>query len=158
MKEAISLNLNITTILSPGFQNFHEKAREASEKIIIEMQTIDIFSDMGGFAYARDWLRDNGYRVLIDGLNPLSLQFFDPGLLGGDFVKISWSRESIHGEHGERIDELREVVKNADETRVVLARVDSEEAVNWGLSLGIQRFQGHYVDKIVDAMIVKGII
>ena len=158
MKEAISLNLNIATILSPGFQNFHEKAREASEKIIIEMQTIDIFSDMSGFAYARDWLRDNGYRVLIDGLNPLSLQFFDPGLLGGDFVKISWNRESIHGEHDERIDELREVVKNADKTRVVLARVDSDEAVNWGLSLGIQRFQGHYVDKIVDAMTVKGII
>ena len=158
MKEAISLNLNITTILSPGFQNFHEKAREVSEKIIVEMQTIDIFSDMGGFAYARDWLRDNGYRVLIDGLNPLSLQFFDPSLLGGDFVKISWSRESIRGEHDERIDELREIVKNADKTRVVLARVDSDEAVNWGLSLGIQSFQGHYVDKIVDAMIAKGII
>ena len=158
IKEAISLNLNIGTVLSPGFQNFHEKARDASEKFIIEVQTIDIFSDMGSFAFARDWLRDNGYRVLIDGLNPLSLQFFDPGLLGGDFVKVSWSRESIRGENEERIDELRDVVANADKTRVVLARVDSEEAVNWGLSIGIQRFQGHYVDKIVSAMNVKGII
>ena len=158
MKEAISLNLNIATILSPGFQNFHDKAREASEKIIIEMQMIDVFSDMVGFAFARDWLRDNGYRVLIDGLNPLSLQFFDPGLLGGDFVKISWGTESIHGEHDEPIDELREVVENADNTRVVLGRVDSEEAMNWGLALGIQRFQGYYVDKIIDAMTVKGII
>jgi len=26
------------------------------------------------------------------------------------------------------------------------------------LALGIQRFQGYYVDKIIDAMIVKGII
>ena len=113
---------------------------------------------MSSFDFARDWLRDNGYRVLIDGLNPLSLQFFDPGMLGGDFVKISWNRESIRGENEERLDELREVVANADKTRVVLARVDSEEAVNWGLSLGIQRFQGHYVDKIVDAMNTKGII
>jgi EAL domain-containing protein (putative c-di-GMP-specific phosphodiesterase class I) len=158
MKDAISLNLNIGTVLSPGFQNFHEKARDVSDKFIIEMQTIDIFSDMSSFDFARDWLRDNGYRVLIDGLNPLSLQFFDPGMLGGDFVKISWNRESIRGENEERLDELREVVANADKTRVVLARVDSEEAVNWGLSLGIQRFQGHYVDKIVDAMNTKGII
>jgi len=156
--ETISLNLNVGTVLSPGFQNFHKKARDVSEKFIIEMQTIDIFSDMGSYSFARDWLRDNGYRVLIDGLNSLSLQFFDPGLLGGDFVKISWSREPVRSENDERIEELRDVVANADKNRVILARVDSEEAVNWGLALGIQRFQGHYVDKILAAMSAKGII
>lgn len=157
-EDAISLNLNIATVLSPGFQNFHDKVREHAAKVVIEMQTIDVFSDMGGFGYARDWLRENGYRVLIDGLNPLSLQFFDPATLGGDFVKIGWGAELVGGVAEDRMAEMRETIEGANKESVILARVDSEEAVVWGLELGIRRFQGRYIDTIVAKMREKGII
>jgi hypothetical protein len=158
MKQAISVNLNITTILSPGFQNFHDQINGNSDKIVVEMQTIDVFADMGAFAFARDWLQEHGYRVLIDGLNPLSLQFFDPSVLAADFVKVSWSPDFLGGVPEDRMVEMREVVEDVGSSSVILARVDSEDAVKWALTLGIQRFQGHYIDRVVEAMVAKGII
>ena len=158
LKQAISLNLNISTVLSPGFQNFHDVVGSNTKLVVIEMQTIDVFSDMGAYAYARDWLRDHGYRVLIDGLNPLSLQFFDPSVLEADFVKVGWSPDFLGGVPENRMVEMREVVEDVGSESVILARVDSEEAVKWALNLGIQRFQGHYIDRVVTAMIAKGIV
>ncbi len=158
MKEAISLNLNITTVLSTGFQTFHKAVGDHAEKVVVEMQTIDVFADMDAYCAARKLLRDHGYRVLIDGLSPLSLQFFDPGLLEADFAKISWSPEFLGEVPHSRLVEMRDVVEHTGTESVILARVDSEDAVKWGLELGIRRYQGHYADRIVEAMLVKGII
>ena len=157
-EDAISLNLNVSTVVSTAFQNFHEKARERADKIVIELQTVDIFADMAAYVQARDWLRGQGYRVLIDGLNPLSLQFFDPSHLHADFVKIIWTPEFLGGIDEQRMSEMQDVVRDAGKEKVILVRVDSEEAVVWALNLGIRRFQGHYIDRLVDAMIEKGII
>lgn len=152
---AISLNLNISTIISQGFQNFHRKVGGHSGKIVVEMQLINIFSDTGAFAYARDLLQERGYRVLIDGLSPLSLQFFDPGLLRADLVKVIWGPEFIGEVPAGRMVELRDVVDRVGRGNIILGRVDSDYAVKWGLSLGVTRFQGHYIDRIAEAMTFK---
>ena len=54
--------------------------------------------------------------------------------------------------------EMRDVVEHTGQDRVILARVDSEDAIKWGLNLGITRYQGHYIDTVVEAMVAKGII
>ena len=113
---------------------------------------------MEAFNYARDSLRGNGYRVLVDGLNPFSLQFFDPGLLNPDFVKINWSREFLGEVPYERMIEMRDVVRGTGKSKLILARVDSMEAIKWGLTLGISQFQGRYIDTLVEALLVKGVI
>jgi hypothetical protein len=41
---------------------------------------------------------------------------------------------------------------------VILSKVESDAAVKWGLEIGIQRYQGHYADCIVEAMVLKGIV
>jgi EAL domain-containing protein (putative c-di-GMP-specific phosphodiesterase class I) len=149
---AISLNLNVGTVLSRDFQQFHQVAGAHSKKIVVEMQVVDIFADMNTFAFARDSLQQRGYRVLVDGLNPLSLQFFDPSELKSDFVKIAWGPE-FSGETPEsRVQEMRQVVAQTGKDAVILARVDSEQAIKWGLSLGITRFQGRFIDRLVQAM------
>jgi hypothetical protein len=158
LEEPISINLNISSLQSKEFQNFHRSVGSNAEKVIIELQMVEIFLDMGAYEYARDFLRGNGYRVLIDGLNPLSLQFFDPSHLKADFVKVSWGKE-FKGEFGDvRMAEMRDMVKKVGRDKVILARIDAEDIVKWGLALGISRFQGHYMDVIVDAMLAKGII
>ncbi len=156
--DAISMNLNVSTVVSTAFQNFHEKARERVDKVIIELQTVDIFADMNAYVQARDWLQGQGYRVLIDGLTPLSLQFFDPSHLHADYVKIVWTPEFLSGVDDPRMSEMKDVIRDAGKEKVILVRVDSEEAVVWAVNLGIRRFQGHYIDRLVDAMIAKGII
>ena len=158
MEEAISLNLNIATLLAREFQQFSRVVGDNASKVVIEVQLINVFADLGAYFYTRDSLQERGYRVLIDGLNPLSLQFFEPGLLNADFVKIGWGREFLAEAQDTRMGEMRDVVEHTGSDRVILARVDSEDAVKWGLNLGITRYQGHYIDTVVEAMAAKGII
>ena len=158
MTDVISLNLNISTVLSREFQAFHRSVGANSRKVVIELQLIDVFADLGMYVFARDQLRDTGYKILIDGLNPVSFQFFNPSLLDADFVKLGWSKEFLGEVPKARIDEMREQVDITGKNKMVLSRVDSEGAILWGLKIGIHRFQGHYADMIVEKMITKGIV
>ncbi len=158
LAEPISLNLNISTVLGREFQHFHQQAGAYSANIIIELQLIDVFAEMTAYADARDMLQENGYRVLIDGLNPLSLQFFDPALLEADMIKVNWGQEFNNEDSAAHVEDMRRVIKNVGKDSVILGRVDSETAVVWALALGITRFQGYYIDTLVEAMVAKGII
>jgi hypothetical protein len=53
---------------------------------------------------------------------------------------------------------MRQVLKNVGAENVILGWVNSEDAVIWALSLEVCRFQGYYIDTIVEAMLAKGII
>ena len=153
LKEPISLNLNIGTVLSRDFANFNRVVGDHASKMLIEFQVIDIFADMNTYGYARDMLRDRGYRVIVDGVNPLAMQFFDPSTLKPDFIKIAWDRAfEDDADDAGRIKTFKEIVRQAGKDSIVLARVDSEKAVKFGLGLGVSRFQGYFIDKLVQAM------
>ena len=118
--------------------------------MVIEMQVIDVFADPKTFGYARDFLQDRGYRVLIDGLDPQSLQFFDPTILQSDFLKIGWSAD-LQGDNAEgHIEEIKAITDHVGKDSLILARVDTEKAVKWGLSIGISRFQGFFIDRLAE--------
>jgi EAL domain-containing protein (putative c-di-GMP-specific phosphodiesterase class I) len=153
--DQISLNLNINTIMSRDFQQFHESLGEHTSQVVVEMQIIDIFSDLTAYHHAHDFLRERGYKVLVDGLNPIAINFFDPSLLQADFLKISWGPEFVGEEKDEKIEDMRRIVKRAGKNGVILSRVDSEDAVKWGATLGIARFQGYFIDKLVAAVTAK---
>lgn len=153
LKEPISLNLNIGTVLGRDFANFMRIVGDNADKVVVELQIIDIFADMNTYGYARDLLQDRGYKVLVDGVNPLALQFFDPANLRPDFIKVAWGKEfEEESKDDSRLAMFRETVSHAGKDSIVLSRVDSEKAVKWGLALGISRFQGYFIDKLVQAM------
>jgi EAL domain-containing protein (putative c-di-GMP-specific phosphodiesterase class I) len=153
INEPISLNLNIGTVLSRDFSNFNKLVGDNANKFVVEFQVIDIFADMNAYGHARDMLQERGYKVLVDGVNPMSLQFFDPANLRPDFIKVTWGKdfESETDDDG-RLEMFRETVQNAGAESMILARVDSEKAVKWGLAFGISRFQGYFIDKMFHAM------
>lgn len=153
MKEPLSLNLNIGTVLSRDFNNFKRIVGDNASKVVIELQIIDIFADMNTYGYARDMLQDLGFKVLVDGVSPLALQFFDPANLRPDFIKVGWGKEfEEESKDSARLKLFRETVQHAGKDSIILYRVDSERAVKWGLALGISRFQGYFIDKLVQAM------
>lgn len=158
MEDAVSLNLHVGSVLSPEFQIFHNQISPHAKKVIVEFQMIDIIADMGAFDYAKKWLQDQGYRILIDGLYPLTLQYLDPGILEPDLIKIAWSPDLARDMRDSQVEELNDIVSYLGPDKVVLARVETQEAIRWGLNLGIHRFQGFFVDKLVDAMTAKGLI
>jgi len=155
-REPISLNLNISSLTSGEFHLFHKEQNGAPGRPVIEIQLIDILADIEAFAAARDTLQGHGYRVLVDGLSPLTLEFFDVSRLRADFVKICWSREAWDGLSSDRTTYVREVVARTGTQKMLLARVDCDEAIKWALELGVTRFQGHYIDKLIKAMTAKG--
>lgn len=158
LNDPISLNLNISTVLGREFQHFHQSVGEDARKVIIELQAIDIFSNINAYKDARAQLQENGYRVLIDGLSPLALQFFDPGSLEADLVKVHWGQEFEAEGQESRADDIKVVVNSIGAENIILGHTDSEDAIKWALGLGICRFQGFYIDTVVEAMLAKGII
>lgn len=151
MDGSISLNLNINTIMSRDFQQFHDSLGNLTSRVVVEMQVIDIFSDLPAYRYARDLLQERGYRVLVDGLSPLAINFIDPSVLRADYLKISWNPEIVDEIQDDIIGNMRKIVSKAGKDDVILSRVDSQEAIKWGAGLGISRFQGHLIDKLTAA-------
>jgi EAL domain-containing protein (putative c-di-GMP-specific phosphodiesterase class I) len=146
-----SLNLNISTLLSQGFTAFDQSLRtRARGTIVIELQKVDVFADLGAYVFARDYLRERGYRICIDGVTALTLPFIDRERLGLDLVKLFWSPDMADAHRSERLDELRAALERAGKTRVILARCDSEEAVQFGQSIGLRLFQGRHVDRLLN--------
>ena len=145
----ISVNLNVKTVMSRDFQQFDQAVAEATPRVLIELQQIDVFSDINNYTAARTYLKDRGYRVVIDGLNPLSLQYYNPGLLDADLYKVSWTMNYVDIESAKENDDIRGLVESIGTERFILARTDAESAVRWALALGIRRFQGFFIDLLV---------
>ena len=142
-----SLNLNIATVLSKAFEQFEEKVR-GKAGLSVEVQVLDVLADSRGYYAARDRLREKGHMVVIDGLNELTLQFMDVSQFEADLYKVAWSPEMREGEHSDSVGSALGILGVG---KVVLARCDSEAAIQWGQERGIQRFQGRYVDAMLAA-------
>ncbi len=143
----ISINLNVSTLLSPDFLVFDDNVRAGMrDTIVLELQTIDIFADPGAYLFARDFAHERGYRICIDGLTHLTLPFIDRDRLDADLVKIYW-----HPEMGDQdqVASLVEAVDRCGPSRIILARCESRQAVEFGQSLGITLFQGRFIEAML---------
>ena len=145
----ISINLNVSTLLSPEFTAFdHSISASRRGMMIIEVQEVDIFSDLNAYLFAREFVQEKGYRVCLDGLTHHTLSMIDRERLGADLVKILWHPELVDG--GEEMhEEIRAMVALSGESRVVLCRVEAREAVDFGHAVGIALFQGRYIESLI---------
>lgn len=142
-----SINLNVSTLLSPEFLKFDNNLRSGARgTVVLELPVVDIFSDMGAYAFARDFVHERGYRVCLDGLTHLTAPFIDRVKLGLDLVKVYWSRDMLDDASGRRRESLREMIEQSGQARVILCRCGSDDAIEFGRSLGISLFQGKAVD------------
>ncbi|MDA9975525.1 hypothetical protein N9F34_01660 [Alphaproteobacteria bacterium] len=147
---SFSINLNVQTVLSPPFLKFDSSLKSVARgTVVIELQAIDIFGDMGAYMFARDFMRERGYRICLDGLNHLTLQFIDRDRLGLDLLKFIWTPDMAYDLTGTRATELKEHVDRCGRARIILSHCDSDEAIRFGQSLGINMYQGRYVDRLL---------
>lgn len=151
----ISLNLNISSLSSPSFKQVLDRYDGAANKPIIEIQLVDLLANSLAFARIRQSLQQRGHRILIDGLTPLTLQVIDVSALSSDFVKIWWREDARTLFPARRVSGLRDVIDRVGRERVILARAQSEQALEWGVEHGIRRFQGRFVDRLLDALAGK---
>ncbi len=151
LERAFSLNVNVSTLLSPEFLAFDMQLRAATKKaVVFELQTADIFSDMGAYMFAREFIHDRGYRFCVDGLTHLTFPLVNREDLGVDLKKMYWAPDLSDEGQDARREKIRQSVAQAGAARVILCRVDDEIAVEFGQSLGISLFQGRYIDKLLN--------
>lgn len=145
-----SLNMNVSTILSDDFLAFDENLNPIQRStIVLEFQLIDIFSDIKAFILAKTFAQYRGYKICIDGITVDKLQYIDREHLQSDLIKIIW--------HPSFMDIIREdkhftdYVKKSERARMILCRVDDPQAVEIGNSLGINLYQGRYIQRLLAA-------
>lgn len=147
-----SLNLNVDTILSPEFSRFETAITpQLKGRLVIEMNKLDIFSDMGTFIFARDYLHDHGFRLCLDGLTHHTLPFYNRSRLGFDLIKLFWAPNALETIQPAMVPEVRQLIMETGQAHTILCRCDDERAVQMGQELGIVMFQGRYVDRAMAA-------
>ncbi len=165
--ERASLNLNVSSVLSEEFQQYVHRLGENSKNLgNIELQKTDVFSNLGSFFYARDYLQDLGFTVCLDGMTSIVLPYLSVDQLGFDYVKVYATKELI--DPGQEEDEEAQLAaKKARQLiskckgphKFVLAHCETEEAISWGAKNGVSLFQGWYIDKtfMIGADTPKGV-
>ena len=143
-----SLNLNVSTILSDDFLEFDEDINVSMRSsIVLELQLMDIFSDIKAFILAKTFAQSRGYKICIDGITVDKLKYLNREKLDADLIKIIW--------HPTFMDVIREdkhftdYVNKAERARLILCRVDDPQAVEVGNSLGINLYQGRYIQRML---------
>lgn len=148
--EAFSLNMNVQTILSPDFQKFDEVLTSATRsRLVIELQLVDIFADLGGYIFARDYLQEKGYRVCIDGLNHLTLRYVDRARLGADLIKLQWTPDGLNMLSQEMMYQFKELISQTGQARVIMCRCEDQVGLDCGMEAGIIMYQGRYIEQLL---------
>lgn len=151
-KYPFSINLNVSSVLSPAFQKFEQTITpQLRGRLVIELNKLDVFSDMGTFLFVRDYLRDHGFRLCLDGLTHHTLPYYDRQKLGFDLVKLYWTPSALDTMLPSQIPEIRHIIMDTGQAHTILCRCDDAHAVDTGKDLGIVMFQGRYIDKLLSA-------
>lgn len=152
LAHSYSLNLNISTLLSTEFQAFDQNLRAGTRgSIVIEVEKVDIFNDIGAYIFARDYVRERGYRICLDGVTALTLPYIDRERLGIDLVKVFWSPDLDDPARPERAAEVKAAIERVGKSRVIIARCENADAVRFGHESGVHLFQGRHIDRLLSA-------
>ncbi|MEE8351948.1 MAG: hypothetical protein V3R37_07170 [Rhodospirillales bacterium] len=116
--------------------------------MIIELQKEDIFCDLNSYVFAREFVQDKGYKVCIDGLTMETIGIIDRERLGADTAKLIKHTDLVDG--GEELRaKIRNIVKRGGPDWLILCRCDNRESIDFGRSMGINMFQGRYVENLI---------
>ena len=149
MLRAAALNLNVRTVLSAEFMEF-DKATNIKDRgsLAIELPALDVLNEPEEYLFARDFLKERGYKIVLDGVKHLNLPLIDRDWLGFDFVKVTWTPSLYDDAATQRGETLKAAVGKIGRDRVVLCRVDSEDGLKAGEALGVTLYQGRLIDAL----------
>jgi hypothetical protein len=147
MLRAAALNLNVRTVLSAEFMEF-DRATNVKDRgsLAIELPALDIMNEPDEYLFAREFLKERGYKIVLDGVKHLNLPLIDRDWLGFDFVKVPWTPSLFDDAAGHRGEMLKAAIARTGRDRVVLCRIDSEDGLKAGEALGITLYQGRLID------------
>ncbi len=150
--QEISLNLNLSSVFSHAFVDFAKNFLKPDQKIIVEVQLMDVFNNLPTYFKAKEILRSGGHKLLIDSVPPVTLKMLNVARLDPDLIKIFW--EPLL-EFDDNNAELKDIITHVGRENIILAKCENEKAIKWGVKYGITAFQGPYIDNLEVALLRK---
>ena len=148
----ISLNLNLSSVFSHEFVNLAKNFLKPDQKLIVEVQLMDVFNNLQLYFKVKDILHAGGHKLLIDTVSPSSLKLLNLKRLDPDMIKVFWEPLLEYDANNEM---FRQVVENLGADNVVLAKCDSNTALKWGLEYKLNTFQGPIIDSLEVTLLQK---
>ncbi|MFV0626811.1 MAG: hypothetical protein ACK5N8_05640 [Alphaproteobacteria bacterium] len=146
LSNSFSINLNVATILSDDFIAFDEHfTPQAKSTITFEFNILDILSDIKTFILAQTYLQYQGYKTCIDGITLDKLKYVNYKELDCDLMKFVW-----HSDFGDVIRKdkyFNDYIDEVERSKIIISRIDEPQAIEIGKSLGINLFQGRYIQR-----------
>jgi hypothetical protein len=153
IQSGFSININVETILSEQFLKFEQMvAAGLHGTVVLELRIEDIFSDLEAFVFARDFVRQRGYRLCLDFATAEVLAAISRERLGLDMVKLFWHPGLEQELASPRCAAVLDRLRAGEGARTVLARCDDQSAIEFGRSLGISMYQGRAIDAMNNAL------
>jgi EAL domain-containing protein (putative c-di-GMP-specific phosphodiesterase class I) len=146
----LHINLSLPSIVSPAFARLTQAACAAGARFGVEISMTEAFADLPMLDYAAGLLRQAGFAFVIEGLDEASLGLARLHPMGADFVKLGWTHGLLHAPGANRTA-LEQRLQAFGTDHVLLDGADTAEAVAWGQSAGITRFQGSFLDSVQGA-------
>ncbi|HZB94229.1 MAG TPA: EAL domain-containing protein [Stellaceae bacterium] len=142
----LSVNVNLSTLLSPEFATFDgQRPTDWRDRLILEIQLADLWSDLPAFLTLSEGLKRRGYQRCLDGVLYKALPFINFRRFDVDYVKVVWD-DALLQLDDKTLRELCAAIADCGKGRIVLTRCGRREAIRVGQAMGIQLFQGWQVD------------
>ncbi|HYN37998.1 MAG TPA: EAL domain-containing protein [Rhodospirillales bacterium] len=152
----ISLNLNIASLRSRQFAAFLQAY--AHRPPMVEIQLVDALAAGATYPQAHDRLEGVGVGIAIDGVGLRDLEHLDFTSLRCAFVKLLWNQATDARLSAERGAVLHRAIDAIGRDRVILARVESDEALAWGIGAGIRQMEGRYIDRLIVSLLGRSAV
>lgn len=142
-----SINLNVESVFTRTFQDFLDKTGDrAFENIAFEFRQANVLQQFDEYEVATNLIKSKGGTVAIDAVFPETVGIVNMQRLRADYAKIFWRQGAEQILPGFEKD-LTAMQENG--TQIIFARVDDETAVEIGHDLGVNMFQGFYIDDLL---------
>lgn len=149
--QKVSLNLNLSTMFLPEFEDFVKRIEEDGQKIVAEVQVMDILNNLAAYFDAKELLHQRGHQILIDAASIEMLQALNVKKLEPDYIKIFW--HALMEEYEDNALDVKQMLEDIGVDKIILAKCLDEKALRWGIKNGIRAFQGPYMDLAEVALI-----
>ena len=143
-----SVNLNVESVFTEAFESFIEATPQSKlEQVVFEFRQSNIVENFDEFQVARGLIKSKGAHIAVDQIFPQTVGLVDLDYIGASIAKIHWRNGAE-----EILKERERAIKYLIDCNVlpVLIRVDNERALEIGANMGINMFQGFYIDKLLE--------
>lgn len=151
VQSPLSINFNVLTVLSQKFLNFSNALdRSVRQTVALELQFIDVVADLEAFRFARSFLKEYEYSIIIDGGSHLNLPEIADAEFGADYVKVAWDPRVIAALPEQERTALVAASQKIGPEKLVFSRCSTSEVIEIGRAMNVSLFQGRFVDRLVN--------